>query len=96
MYFFLFFTDDLLNLIVTETNRYARQFRNTAQGTLKRFSSFRRLADTTNSEMKAIIAIVMKMDLNQRPLLQKIGFVINLRYIKNTQIINHKQQNFGK
>ena len=62
--------DDLLNLIVTETNRYARQFRNTAQGTLKRFSSFRRLADTTNSEMKAIIAIVMKMGLNQRPLLQ--------------------------
>ena len=70
MYFLLFFTDGLLNLMVTETNRYARQFRDATQGTLKRFSRFHRWTDTTNIEMKAFIAIVINMGLNQRPLLQ--------------------------
>ena len=61
----LFLTDDIVSMIVTETNRYAHQVINASQ--LTRRSRLHTWRDTDNAEMRKYIGIVIYMGLNPKP-----------------------------
>lgn len=66
-YFDLFFTEEFLSLLRSETNRYARQFFNKTN-----VPSGSRAAEwkaTTVSEMRAFIAVLLEMGITRRPTL---------------------------
>ena len=61
--FELFFTVELLTILVTETNRYAKRFLDEKLDTLGVFSRFRKWTETTVSEMRLFIAVIINMGL---------------------------------
>ncbi|CAK9832764.1 PiggyBac transposable element-derived protein 4 [Anthophora retusa] len=66
-YFDLFFTEEFLSLLRSETNRYARQFLNRVE-----VPSASRVAEwkaTTVSEMRSFIAVLLEMGVTRRPTL---------------------------
>ena len=66
-YFLLFFTIELLNTLVTQTNNYAKKFIDEKLATLKHKSMVRHWKDVTVTEMKAFIAIILNMGLCRKP-----------------------------
>lgn len=65
-YFLLFFTMPLLNLIVTETNRYANQFL-ASQNQLSPHARAKMWRPVTVPEMKAFMAVLFEMGITRRP-----------------------------
>jgi hypothetical protein len=64
-YFGLFFSDELLNNIVVETNRYARQKISELQ--LSPRSIWSRWSDVSVPEMKTFLGLIINMDLMPLP-----------------------------
>ena len=64
-----FLNDDILDLIVTETNRYADQSIHLlrTQGLLKKDSRIRKWRLITQEEMKAFIALLFLMGIHKKP-----------------------------
>lgn len=65
-YFSLFLDEEILNLVTTETNRYAAQFLLTP---LRPHSRLRNWENTDNKEMKLFLALIMWMGLAPLPTL---------------------------
>ena len=63
----LYLTDELLSLIVRETNHYAKQFIADNGADLKEFSNVRNWEDTTFDEMKAYLGILVLMGIVYKP-----------------------------
>lgn len=76
-YFSLFFTDDLFNQIVQETNTYAKETiqKNTP---LTQNSAWRTWVDCTVTEMRAFIGVIINMALNPKPTIQDYFSTENL------------------
>lgn len=68
-YFKLFFTDELFNQIVKETNKYAKD-KIQINTPLSKNSAWRTWVDSTVPEMKAFIGLIMNMALNPKPTIQ--------------------------
>lgn len=71
-YFQLFFSDQLINLIVDETNRYSNQWIESHQDYLRQKPSSRvhawiRQGHTTLDEMKAFLSVVINMGIIKKP-----------------------------
>ncbi|KAK8759488.1 hypothetical protein V5799_018670 [Amblyomma americanum] len=69
-YFQLFFTDDLMDNIVRETNRYAREKISSA-GELPKDSIWKDWEDVTLTEFKAFLGVIIDMALNPKPELKE-------------------------
>ena len=78
-----FLTDEILQLIVTETNHYAQQFISSHQ--LRRHSLMRKWKDTTAKEMETLLAVLAIMGVNPLPQLH-LHWSKNKRY-RNLQIV---------
>lgn len=65
-YFFLFFTDAFMNLIICETNKHANKAlqQRMNSGQLKRFSRIKKWVDVTVNELKCYLAIIINIGLN--------------------------------
>ena len=63
--YLLFLTDEIIDLIVTETNRYADQV--IASRVLTRNSRLRAWVPTTNAEIKKILGLILYMGVNVLP-----------------------------
>jgi hypothetical protein len=61
----LFLTDEILNKLVIETNRYAKQYLD-SHPNLPTFSRFLKWYDTTLPEMRAFIAILLLTGISKR------------------------------
>ena len=82
--FQLYFSDDLIDMIVTETNRYAVQMTQKFGGQALPHSRYARWRPTTRPEMKAFLALLLLMGVSKRssyalywstdPLLEMPGF----------------------
>ena len=57
--FRLFVTDDIINVFVEETNRFAKQFIETAEG--QENSRFLKWKETTNTEMQTMLGLMFQM-----------------------------------
>lgn len=66
-YLTLFFTTTIINVFVTETNRYARSYIEQNQGNLSPFSRVKKWVDVTLLEMKAFLAILLNMGMIRKP-----------------------------
>lgn len=66
-YFLLFFTTQLLNTMVVQTNNYGNKFYNDNKDTLKETSPVRKWKVTCAAEMKGFIAIILNMGLVRKP-----------------------------
>ena len=66
-YFKLYFTDTLIELIVTETNRYAQQFIEKERNSLKRYSIVHQWVPTTPDEISALLGILTLMRIIYKP-----------------------------
>ncbi|KAK2578452.1 hypothetical protein KPH14_012258, partial [Odynerus spinipes] len=66
-YFDLFFTEEFLSLLRSETNRYARQFLNRIN--VPSGSRITEWKATTVSEIRAFIAVLLEMGITRRPTL---------------------------
>ena len=66
-YFKLYFTDILIDLIVTETNRYAGQFIEKERNNLKRYSIVHQWVPTNHSEISALLGILTLMGIIYKP-----------------------------
>lgn len=62
-----FFTDELIDIICRETNRYAKQFLDTRRGTLKPKSRCRHWSDTNNPEIKTYLGLLILQGICQKP-----------------------------
>lgn len=62
-YFELFFDEELIELIVDETNKYAR----TKSRPVKKYSRMQHWSDCTREDIKALLGVVINMGLNPRP-----------------------------
>ncbi|XP_064635294.1 piggyBac transposable element-derived protein 4-like [Lineus longissimus] len=58
-FFELFFGDELVDLIVTETNRFARQYLVEKEGTLKARSRAKEWEDTDSDEIRVFLALLL-------------------------------------
>ncbi|XP_067661397.1 piggyBac transposable element-derived protein 4-like [Haliotis asinina] len=65
--FSLFFNDEVFDLLVTETNRYAAQFIAEKMDTLKVHSRAKNWKAVDTSEMRAFISILLVMGLSKKP-----------------------------
>ena len=63
----LYLTDDIINLTVTETNRYAEQFIRENQDSIKAHSSVKDWVPTNYSEMKTYLGMVILMGVVYKP-----------------------------
>lgn len=69
-YFQLFFTDQLIEQIVRETNRYARDKISSA-GVLPQYSIWKDWEDVRVEEFKAFLGVIVNMALNPKPELKE-------------------------
>lgn len=69
-YFQLFFTDQLIEQIVRETNRYARDKISSA-GVLQQYSIWKDWEDVRVEEFKAFLGVIVNMALNPKPELKE-------------------------
>lgn len=63
-YFQLFFDNELIDLIVEETNRYATT---KAQRPFSRYARMQYWSDCSSEDMKALLGVIINMGLNSRP-----------------------------
>ena len=66
-FFKLFFTDELIDIIVTETNRYAGQFLAENQGALKERSRAKEWKETDAKEIKVFLALLLMQGIVYKP-----------------------------
>eukprot|EP00745_Piridium_sociabile_P031518 TRINITY_DN5224_c0_g2_i5.p1 TRINITY_DN5224_c0_g2~~TRINITY_DN5224_c0_g2_i5.p1 ORF type:complete len:180 (+),score=19.17 TRINITY_DN5224_c0_g2_i5:114-653(+) len=64
--FQLLISDDVLEVFVTETNRYAEQLKEKVGDTATRHARISKWRDTTLSEMKAFVALLLLIGLTKR------------------------------
>ncbi|KAG8237378.1 hypothetical protein J437_LFUL013013 [Ladona fulva] len=71
-YFELFFDDDLIKIIVTETNRYAEQFLAHEKETILSLKNlqFHKWVPTTLNEIRVYLGLLMLMGIIQKPSLR--------------------------
>ena len=71
-YFELFFDDEIISIIVTETNRYAAQFlaREKEKITQQKKSRFQKWVPTTLGEIRVYLGLLMLMGIIQKPSLR--------------------------
>ena len=65
--FKLYFTDTLIDLIVTETNRYAEQFIEKERNDLKKYSTVHQWVPTDHDEINALLGILTLMGIIYKP-----------------------------
>lgn len=73
-YFYLFFTNVLLNTFVLETNKYANKFLRSQQGNLSPKSRLRSWVNVTIEEMKGFIAVILNMGVIRKPTIESYWF----------------------
>ena len=66
-YFKLFFTDNILDLLVTETNRYAAQCTEAAPKPLPKYSYLALWVPVTRTDMTVFIALLINMGIVNKP-----------------------------
>jgi hypothetical protein len=66
-FFDMYVTDDVINLMVRETNRYAKQYIEENKDTLKTHSNTRDWQDTNFNEMKTFLGMLILMGLVYKP-----------------------------
>jgi len=78
-YFELFFDDPLIDMIVQQTNLYAKQFLDFNRSTLKKRSRSKEWIDTNKEEMKVYLGLLLLQGIVQKP-------VTNLFFSKKKSI----------
>jgi hypothetical protein len=63
----LYLNDEMLEVVVTETNRYAEQFITENRANLKQYSNVKNWEDTTVNEIKTYIAMLVLMGIVYKP-----------------------------
>ncbi|XP_064639800.1 piggyBac transposable element-derived protein 4-like [Lineus longissimus] len=66
-YFELFFDDDILAVIVEQTNLYAAQFIDERRGQEKRRSRYKQWQDTNSDEIRVLLALLFLQGIIQKP-----------------------------
>ncbi len=66
-YFQLYMSNDIIDHLVTETNRYASQYTERERENLTNFSNARNWTETTHDEMCAFLGLIMLMGVVHKP-----------------------------